>query len=210
MTFKYFNIIKNDVITITGAGGKTSLLFFLAEKLSEYGKVLVTTTTKIYCPFEEKYESLIIGNNISTGKNKNITVAGSRIEDDKLHSLPYGEINNMRKNYDFVLIEGDGAKEKLLKEWNDYEPCIPEFSTKIIGVINMDILDLNISEENIHRFKLLKEKFPKDINKKITSDFLQRYILSADYFKNSSKDSEKYLFLMELMEKIISLNSKQL
>lgn len=58
----------------------------------------------------------------------------------------------------------------------------------------MDILDLNISEENIHRFELLKEKFPKDINKKITSDFLQRYILSADYFKNSSKDSEKYLF----------------
>lgn len=194
MTFKYFNIIKNDVITITGAGGKTSLLFFLAEKLSEYGKVLVTTTTKIYCPSEEKYESLIIGNNISTGKNKNITVAGSRIEDDKLHSLPYDEINNMRKNYDFVLIEGDGAKEKLLKEWNDYEPCIPEFSTKIIGVINMDILDLDISKENIHRFELLKEKFPKDINKKITSDFLQRYILSADYFKNSSEDSEKYLF----------------
>ena len=115
MTFKYFNIIKNDVITITGAGGKTSLLFFLAEKLSEYGKVLVTTTTKIYCPSEEKYESLIIGNNISTGKSKNITVAGSRIEDEKLHSLPYDEINNMRKNYDFVLIEGDGAKEKLLK-----------------------------------------------------------------------------------------------
>lgn len=194
MTFKYFNIIKNDVITITGAGGKTSLLFFLAEKLSEYGKVLVTTTTKIYCPSEEKYESLIVGNNISSGKSKNITVAGSRIEDDKLHSLPYEDINNMRTNYDFVLIEGDGAKEKLLKEWNDYEPCIPDFSTKIIGVINMDILDLNISEKNIHRFELLKEKFPKDINKKINSDFLQRYILSADYFKNSSVDSEKYLF----------------
>ena len=187
MTFKYFNIIKNDVITITGAGGKTSLLFFLAEKLSEYGKVLVTTTTKIYCPSEEKYESLIIGNNISTGKNKNITVAGSRIEDEKLHSLPYDEINNMRKNYDFVLIEGDGAKEKLLKEWNDYEPCIPEFSTKIIGVINMDILDLNISEENIHRFELLKEKFPKDINKKITSDFLEKYL-----FFNGI-DGENYL-----------------
>lgn len=194
MTFKYFNIIKNDVVTITGAGGKTSLLFFLAEKLSEYGKVLITTTTKIYCPSEEKYESLIVGNNISAGKNKNITVVGSRIEDGKLHSLSYEEINNMRKNYDFILIEGDGAKEKLLKEWNDYEPCIPEFSTKIIGVINMDILDLNISEKNIHRFELLKEKFPKDINKKITSDFLQRYILLADYFKNSNRDSEKYLF----------------
>ncbi|MCI6031835.1 selenium cofactor biosynthesis protein YqeC [Fusobacterium varium] len=194
MIFKYFNITKNDVITITGAGGKTSLLYFLAEELSKFGKVLITTTTKIFCPSEEKYESLIIGNNTFTGKNKNITVVGSRVENGKLHSLSYEEINNIRKNYDFVLIEGDGAKEKLLKEWNDYEPCIPKFSTKIIGVINMDIIDLHLCEKNIHRFELLKEKFPDNINKKITSDFLSKYILSADYFKNSNINSEKYLF----------------
>lgn len=194
MIFKYFNIIKNDVITITGAGGKTSLLYFLAEELSKFGKVLITTTTKIYCPFEEKYETLIIGNNIFSGKNKNITIVGSKIEDKKLHSLPYEEIKSIKKNYDFILIEGDGAKNKLLKEWNDYEPCIPDFSTKIIGVINMDIIDLNIIEKNIHRFELLKEKFPDDINKKITSNFLSKYILSADYFKNSNINSKKYLF----------------
>ena len=102
MIFKYFNITKNDVITITGAGGKTSLLYFLAEELSKFG------------PSEEKYESLIIGNNTFTGKNKNITVVGSRVEDGKLHSLSYEEINNIRKIYDFFLIEGDVANEKLL------------------------------------------------------------------------------------------------
>lgn len=189
-----FNIIKNDVITITGAGGKTSLLYFLAKELSKSGKVLITTTTKIYFPSEEKYETLIVGNNNFSGKNKNITIAGSKMEDGKLHSLSYEEIKNLKKNYDFILIEGDGAKNKLLKEWNNYEPCIPDFSTKIIGVINMDILDLTLSEKNIHRFEILKEKFPDDINKKITSTFLQKYILSAEYFKNSDVNSEKYLF----------------
>ena len=31
-------------------------------------------------------------------------MVGSRVEDGKLHSLSYEEINNIRKNYDFVLI----------------------------------------------------------------------------------------------------------
>ena len=35
----------------------------------------------------------------------------------------------------------------------------------------MDIIDLHFCEKNIHRFELLKEKFPDNINKKITSDF---------------------------------------
>ena len=41
-------------------------------------------------------------------------------------------------------------------------------------------------EENLeHARELLKEKFPDDINKKITSDFLSKYILSADYSKKT-------------------------
>ena len=34
---KEFNIEKGDIITITGAGGKTSLMFSLAKKLSNLG-----------------------------------------------------------------------------------------------------------------------------------------------------------------------------
>ena len=48
--YKQFNIKKSDVVTITGAGGKTSLMFALANELSTLGKVLVTSTTKIYVP----------------------------------------------------------------------------------------------------------------------------------------------------------------
>ena len=59
MLLKEFDIKKGDIITITGAGGKTSLMFSLARELASLGRVLVTTTTKIYVPHPDNFEELI-------------------------------------------------------------------------------------------------------------------------------------------------------
>ena len=50
--YKKLRIEKNSITAITGSGGKTSLMFRLAEELSLKGKVLITTTTKIFAPDE--------------------------------------------------------------------------------------------------------------------------------------------------------------
>ena len=55
------NIDKNSIVSIVGAGGKTSLMFQLAEELREKSRVLVTTTTKIYVPEKGQYDYLIVG-----------------------------------------------------------------------------------------------------------------------------------------------------
>ncbi len=56
--YEKFGIEKNSVTGITGSGGKTSMMFLLAEELSKKGRVLVTTSTKIYEPFKKQYEYL--------------------------------------------------------------------------------------------------------------------------------------------------------
>ena len=49
------------VISLVGAGGKTSLMFCLAKKLTESGKtVLTTTTTKIFMPKPDQSPVTII------------------------------------------------------------------------------------------------------------------------------------------------------
>ncbi len=54
MNTSLIDILKlksQGVISIIGAGGKTSLMFSLAKELSKSGKkVLTTTTTKIFMP----------------------------------------------------------------------------------------------------------------------------------------------------------------
>lgn len=194
MSYRNFNINKKDIIAITGAGGKTSLIFFLAKKLAQFGKVLITTTTKMYKPSSENYETLKIGDKTYLGKEKNISIIAKSEINEKITSLTYEEIEKLKDNFDYILIEADGAKEKLLKFWNDTEPCIPNFVTKVIGVINCEIFNQDFNENNIHRFNLVPENLLDFINKKIDADFLSRYILSADYFKNTPSCAKKFIF----------------
>ena len=78
MFYKKLRIEKNSITAITGSGGKTSLMFRLAEELSLKGKVLITTTTKIFAPDENQYENLFLFNNMERenlkGKGKNIDI----------------------------------------------------------------------------------------------------------------------------------------
>lgn len=189
-----FNIEKKSIITITGAGGKTTLMFLLSFELSKVGKVMVTTTTKIYTPKKSQFEKMYIGSKEIIGENKNIFVAGKEKKDKKLIGLDYDEIESLKKDFDYILVEGDGSKEKFLKEWNDTEPCIPNFSTIIIGVVNLDVIELDLIEKNIHRFELFKKRYPKFINKKADINFLKEYIKNGKFF-GENKIAKKYIFL---------------
>lgn len=209
MGYKNFNINKKDIIAITGAGGKTSLIFFLAKKLAQFGKVLITTTTKMYKPSSKNYETLTIGEKTYLGEEKNISIIASSEIDGKIISPTYEKIEKLKDRFDYILIEADGAKEKLLKFWNDTEPCIPNFVTKVIGVINCEIFNQDFNENSIHRFNLAPKNLLEFSNKKIDADFLSRYILSADYFKTTSSYVEKYLFFngIDGEEKLDKLNT---
>ena len=53
-----FHINKGDIISIVGTGGKTSLMFKLANELKSDLNVLVSTSTKIKIPSPDKYNYL--------------------------------------------------------------------------------------------------------------------------------------------------------
>lgn len=188
------DIKKDDIITITGAGGKSSLMLFLARELAQRGRVLVTTTTKIFAPERENFEELIVEGKKIRGKFKNICIYGKEIINGKIEGLSEEEIMNIKDNFDFVLIEGDGAKRKILKSWNNYEPCIPTITTKVIGVVNLDIGEMELKEENIHRFEIFKDNFYNFIGERATEKFIIDYIQKGEFFKNYSS-GKKYIFL---------------
>jgi len=197
MFYKKFNINKNNIVTLTGAGGKTSLLFKLAEELKTLGKVLITTTTQIKIPNIKQYQRYIVGDKIFHGKNNNIDIIGSEIKNDKLIGIDYEKIFHLKKKYHYILIEGDGAKGKFLKFWNDNEPCIHPESNKVIGLLNTNMLNVEISKDNIHRFNLYKNQLDnfnakEKINKDNFDSFFNFYFKNNKFFK--SYDGEKYIF----------------
>lgn len=196
MFWKKFGIEKNSVTGITGSGGKTSLMFGLAEELSKQGKVLVTTTTKIYEPDENIYEELFLTENkkFFRGKGKNIFILGLKIENGKLFSPKEEDILKIKSQYDYILYEGDGSKQKFMKFWREDEPCLLSFTDTVIGVGNIKSLGLPFNEENVHRYNMYMNKNNKFYGKKIIDfEILKSYLTEGKFFGNFK--GRKIIFL---------------
>ena len=196
---------KNELITFVGAGGKTTAMFKLARELENKGKsVLVTTTTAIYYPENENCDRILVLDN----KNEivfqeilsyGITAIGNKVtEEGKLKGIELSLIDDIysKKLFDFVLVEGDGAKGKPIKAPADHEPVIPKLSTIVIGVIGLDAVGKIINEDNVHRVKQFCYITNKKVNDFITEEDI--VLISCNekgVFKGTPEKSRKLLLL---------------
>ncbi len=135
---------KTYVISIVGAGGKTSLMYCLGEMYREKNmNVLMTTTTHIYKPKRYSYASdkEQLEKIWSRGE---IAVMGKPCEDNKLTRLD--DMEEYISMSDIAIVEADGAKGMPCKVPYDHEPVILEQSDMVIGVVGIDALDRPIKE----------------------------------------------------------------
>ena len=154
--------MKQDIISIVGAGGKTTMMFKIAGELRGFNKVLVTTTTKIYIPLEDKYDFICTDSECFHEyidmKENGIYVLGSGVNsENKILGLSCKQIEELAPYFDYILIEADGAKKKKLKGWNEFEPIICGKTTKTIGIIDIQSVGMVIDEEHVHRSKIFCE-----------------------------------------------------
>ena len=150
---------EHKVISLVGAGGKTTLMYALAERCSRRGaSVLVTTTTHIYKPkdhFAEREEDVrrlwaagtyaVVGADAPGGKL-------SKLSDERLRALMAGA--------DRVFLEADGAKGHPCKVPRQGEPVLLPESSLVIGVLGMSCIGQKMQaccfrmEEAAKKFRL--------------------------------------------------------
>ena len=132
------------VISIVGAGGKTTLVHKLAREYHRRGKgVLVTTTTHMYveadtdlsCDFFALRDKIIKDGYCMAGQK----ISGQNISgQSKMCGLPYDLLDKLIKDMpqalDYVIIEADGAKHHSLKYPASDEPVIYPDTTDVIIV----------------------------------------------------------------------------
>jgi molybdenum cofactor cytidylyltransferase len=151
----------NEVVSLIGAGGKTTTLLHLAKELRDAGKkVLVTTTTKIFKPSKPHVDKLYIVEDIDallceTAKFDPplIIGAGSKIDDGKLLGLPARWLDEIgtKKHFDAVLIEADGAASRLFKVPSETEPVVPATTGLTIWIFSIKIVGKPLDATLVHR-----------------------------------------------------------
>lgn len=145
---------RKPVISLVGGGGKTSIMYALADAFKEMGRrVLVTTTTHIYCPGGNRtkegslrYEDVHAIHATTLQQVRKawesglIPVIGSLCAKAKL-SMPEAELlREAMELSDVVLIEADGAKCMPCKVPGATEPVLLPESDIVIGLMGMDAL----------------------------------------------------------------------
>jgi len=206
----------HTIVSFVGAGGKTTALFALANKLCEQGKkVLVCTTTRMMHPVYENrkihcYELNALGLKesaylsqknlfekamplITMSKEKSgIFCAYSFIEENKIQAISEKVINLLKPYFDAILVESDGSRRLPLKVPKAHEPVIPFCADLVLGLIGLDSLHNSIDEDTIYNAEGFKQLCNTIQAKSITLDHYKKIIESElGLFKNAPLQAKK-------------------
>ena len=120
---------EHSVISIVGAGGKTSLIFAWARELAAAGKkVVITTTTHMYRPERMEEEGI------------RIVAQDDPERPGKVMAPPSDVLDSLRETADVVLIEADGSRRMPLKWPAPWEPVIPDYTDFTVCVAGLSAL----------------------------------------------------------------------
>ncbi len=204
---KKLGVQKNCIVSIVGAGGKSTLMYTLADELRNNNKVLVTTSTKIFLPDKSQFDYIAIGNdslNLLKQSNNNGTyVYGNAVNAEKKLIGSDLDLNRQLAYFDYILVEADGANRKIIKGWNENEPVISKDTTMTIGVLNIESFGKKINEDDVHRIKEFMEMTDTKENEVITVNNLVSLIFHQNgLFKHSVGDRVLFINQVECSEKM--------
>jgi probable selenium-dependent hydroxylase accessory protein YqeC len=138
------------IVSLVGAGGKTSLMGALAKEFLEQDRpVLITTTTRIMKPEAEAVASVVIQSDAekltvacrdAAGRHGIVAAAAGYDEtNNKLVGLSREVIDDLARSrlFEWIIVEADGAARRPIKAPAAHEPVIPAGTGWVIGLVGL-------------------------------------------------------------------------
>jgi len=183
-------VVEGDVVSLVGAGGKTTTLYGIASELRRHGKSVITTTTTnmqmpryattmpplVYAADEDDWLETV---RIRVGRYGSATVVGAREREDKIRGLAPEQIVLLRELADCVVLEADGARGRSLKAPASHEPVIPEVTTLTIVLAGIDALGLPLDENIVHRLDEVSEITGAQTGTPITEELIAKTLVTG-------------------------------
>lgn len=200
---------EGGVVSLVGAGGKTSLLFRLAHEFSkDCNTVLTTTTTKILMPRKDQSVHVVQGLSASSiltqAKDRLIdhhhvtAVSGLLSSQGKLAGLKPDVVDRLWKSgiFQWILVEADGAAGRPLKAPAAHEPVIPGSCTHAIGIVGLGVLSKPLEESWVFRPEIFSDLTGLQRGRIISEEAVADLIVHPlGLMKGVSRESTGFIFL---------------
>jgi probable selenium-dependent hydroxylase accessory protein YqeC len=151
---------SEEVISLVGGGGKTTLMFRLAREITREARtVITTTTTRILVPTADETPCLFISRDrarltesveILLREYGHVTIVGRQLGGGKLKGIDPEAVADLRglSISSTVIVEADGAARKPVKAPREHEPVIPSNTSLVIALVGIDGVDVRLDEEH--------------------------------------------------------------
>jgi probable selenium-dependent hydroxylase accessory protein YqeC len=197
------------VISLVGAGGKTSLMFKLAHELSITGEsVLTTTTTKIFEPEPDQSSCVIVSDSVTRlldqaqkmiNKQPHITMALDRLPDTgKLIGFAPEVVDALwkRRLFRWIVVEADGAAGRPLKAPADHEPVIPGCTSCLVGLAGLSGIGRPLTDQWVFRPERFAELAGISRDAAVTETAVANVLTHKNgLFKNAPAEAARIAFL---------------
>ena len=151
---------KTPVISLVGAGGKTTILFSLAASMTTElsGTVIICGTTRFTlgtpAPAVWSYAD-VLNTGTKSSLPSTIVVSDSIDPEYKGRFSPLNnqQIANLARLSEVaaILVNADGSRMRPFKAPKSEEPILPNVCTHVICLVGADALGLPITAEAVHR-----------------------------------------------------------
>ena len=198
----------HPLISIVGAGGKTTTMYTLASELAQRGgRVITTTTTQIFFPEPGQTGTLIVAAETPTllemisaawQQYRRVTVAGAIIRADKLAGLQPGQPYEllMHSGAGAVIVEADGARHRMIKAPAEHEPVIPTHTNIALLMMSAGAINQPLSAEVAHRPERIASVVDMSLGEILTPIRIARLVTSEQgALKHIPKAATTYLLI---------------
>lgn len=180
-------------LAFVGAGGKTSAIRALSNELLDRHPVLITTTTKLGPDQDDLARDHVIAASPGSlgeipalaAQRGSVLVTGPRLEADGKWTAPSASI--MHKLVEMaglieavLLIEADGARQKLIKAPDEHEPMIPGWVSMVVPVMSARALGRPLDPAIAHRVGRLGTVMGLQQGERITGEAVARLLSSPN------------------------------
>lgn len=157
------SLTAREHIALVGAGGKTTLMFALAEEFRKAGKrVITSTTTKVWhhqamkapcVAYTEKVQSWQAKIEEGLARKGHVFAGRCVLESGKVDGIDAALSDRIFKDMgaDCQLVEADGAAGLPVKAPAAHEPVIPPSATMVVAVMGLEALNLPLGSETVFR-----------------------------------------------------------
>jgi probable selenium-dependent hydroxylase accessory protein YqeC len=204
-------VSRGDLVSIVGAGGKTSLMYGLGKELHSAGhRTVLTTTTRLLYPRPSDVRSVILGPETETTARKitdglsdtGVLLAGLEQVDSKItgYSPEFVERLHSDERERTVVAECDGAMGRSLKVPRETEPPLAASTNVYIVIVGADSFHKPLTSREVFNPEDVARVAGVELDSEVSQPVLMKAILSSESYLGRKPDGARLAVLINKVD----------